>query len=139
MIRAIDLFGATRSETRALDQLDDRRLADIGLERQGDVITDATGRPVRRLAQDVGFERALRETFSSVYGGYRGSTFPATGRVPRGRSLHNDGGLLALIPRVQLWPPPLSIDASENHPPSRRATGKNQDEGGHPGGPKHRR
>jgi hypothetical protein len=68
MLRALTSFRASRSENRALDHLDDRRLADIGLDRQGDVIIDATGRPVRRLAQDVGFERALRETFASVYG-----------------------------------------------------------------------
>jgi hypothetical protein len=35
----------------------------------GDVIADSSGQPVRRLAVDVGFEGALRETFSSLYGG----------------------------------------------------------------------
>lgn len=53
----------------ALDRLNDRELADIGLDRQGDVITDANGRMVHRLPADVGFEWAVREIFSATHGG----------------------------------------------------------------------
>ena len=53
----------------ALDQLDDRQLADIGLERMDDLITDAGGRPVRRLARDVGFELVLGQIFRAAHRG----------------------------------------------------------------------
>ena len=52
----------------ALDWLGDRQLADVGFERQGDVIIDRNGRMVRRLPADVGFQWALREIVSAVYG-----------------------------------------------------------------------
>jgi hypothetical protein len=56
-------------DAHALDRLNDRELADIGLDRQGGVIIDANGRMVRRLPANVGFEWALREIFSAVHGG----------------------------------------------------------------------
>jgi hypothetical protein len=60
----------------ALDRLDDRQLADIGLERDGNHITDAGGRLVRRLARDVGFERALGKILGSVHRGLVRSVEP---------------------------------------------------------------
>lgn len=56
-------------DARSLDQLDDRQLTDIGLERQSGIITDASGRFVRRLAAGVGLERALRDLFWGMIGG----------------------------------------------------------------------
>jgi uncharacterized protein YjiS (DUF1127 family) len=57
-------------DARALDRMDDRQLADIGLERQGGLIIDTGGRAVRRVAVDVGFERALRVTLSAMRGAF---------------------------------------------------------------------
>jgi hypothetical protein len=53
-----------------LDRLDDRQLADVGLEREGDLISHPSGGVVRRVAVSVGFERALCATFSAMRGAF---------------------------------------------------------------------
>jgi hypothetical protein len=69
-------FGSVIAQsTRALDRLDDRQLADIGLERTGNRITDAGGRLVRRADND-GFERALGQFLRSVHRGLVRSVEP---------------------------------------------------------------
>jgi hypothetical protein len=63
------LDGHLARSAHCLDRLDDRLLADIGLERQDDLITGAGGRLVHRSAKAIGFERALGTIFSAVHGG----------------------------------------------------------------------
>jgi len=70
MHQTSNLLGSIGRDAHGLDQLDDRLLADIGLERHGDLITDPSGRLVHRLALNVAVGRALLDAFPFMRGGF---------------------------------------------------------------------